>query len=155
MRTELIGNDASRNETNRIGKTMTIAFVVMGEPVPQGSLKSFRLKTGQIVTTHSNRNLMGWRQRIATEAQKLDAPMTSKATLIRMRFVMPRPKSLKKSEVHHTKRPDLDKLIRAVLDGITGILVRDDSQLVDIRATKEYAQPNEQHGVLIELEELP
>jgi Holliday junction resolvase RusA-like endonuclease len=56
---------------------------------------------------------------------------------------------------HDTKRPDLDKLIRAILDGITGILIEDDSQVVNITATKQYAQANEQHGVLIELEEMP
>ncbi len=37
-------------------------------------------------------------------------------------------------------RPDLDKLIRAVLDALTGICWRDDSRVVEIRATKRYAE---------------
>jgi len=135
-----------------------ISFFVAGEPAPKGSTRSF-YTGGKVITTNANRRTKDWEMRIATEAQACAAGTgrahTDKAVRIVARFVLIRPKSLPKKVVHDIKKPDLDKLIRAVLDGITGILVRDDSQLVDIRATKQYAQANEQHGVLIELEELP
>jgi Holliday junction resolvase RusA-like endonuclease len=35
--------------------------------------------------------------------------------------------------------PDLDKLIRAILDALTGVVWRDDGQVVDIVASKVYA----------------
>ena len=35
-------------------------------------------------------------------------------------------------------KPDLDKLIRAVLDGLTGVAYVDDSQVILIQATKTY-----------------
>ena len=34
--------------------------------------------------------------------------------------------------------PDLDKLIRAVLDGLTGVAYEDDGQVVQIEAQKLY-----------------
>ena len=50
--------------------------------------------------------------------------------------------------------PDLDKL-RAALDGITGILINDDSQVVDLRATKNYAGEDEgRPGAWITIETL-
>jgi Holliday junction resolvase RusA-like endonuclease len=35
-------------------------------------------------------------------------------------------------------RPDVDKLTRAVLDALTGVAYKDDSQVVQINATKHY-----------------
>ena len=42
-------------------------------------------------------------------------------------------------------KPDIDKLARAVLDGITGIVIRDDAQGVEIsvRATSQDAYDKE------------
>jgi Holliday junction resolvase RusA-like endonuclease len=39
-----------------------------------------------------------------------------------------------------TVPPDLDKLIRAVLDGLTGVAYKDDGQVVKITAVKIYGQ---------------
>jgi Holliday junction resolvase RusA-like endonuclease len=50
-----------------------------------------------------------------------------------------------------TVPPDLDKLIRAVLDGLTGVAYKDDGQVVRISAVKIYAQ---KIGVQIGITEL-
>ena len=131
-----------------------ISFFVAGEPAPKGSTRAF-VVNGKPIITNANRNTKDWEMRIATEAQRVSPGTSSLAVGVVARFLLQRPKTLPKKVVHNIKRPDLDKLIRAILDGITGILIEDDSQVVDIRATKQYAQPNEQHGVLIELEEMP
>lgn len=39
-----------------------------------------------------------------------------------------------------TVEPDIDKLSRAVLDALNGVAFRDDSRVVDLRATKVYAE---------------
>jgi crossover junction endodeoxyribonuclease RusA len=39
---------------------------------------------------------------------------------------------------HPAGKPDLDKLIRAVLDALTGLVWRDDSQVVHVEAWKLY-----------------
>ncbi len=46
------------------------------------------------------------------------------------------------------RRPDLDKLCRACLDSLTGIVWRDDAQVVRLEASKDYGAP----GVMIWVE---
>jgi Holliday junction resolvase RusA-like endonuclease len=48
-----------------------------------------------------------------------------------------------------TRRPDLDKLIRSVLDAITGVLIQDDSQIVGLHAVKKYVNINGRPGVTV------
>lgn len=132
-----------------------IEFFVAGTPVPQGSTKAFYIKKVQkVVTTHSNKNTDAWRQRVASEAQRT---LESGAFYeddqrigyeIELTFVFERPKSQPKKWTLNTKRPDLDKLVRAVLDGLTGIIFPDDSQVVRIVADKRYAK-DEGPGLLI------
>ena len=55
-------------------------------------------------------------------------------------FFIERPKSVKRE--HPSVRPDIDKLARAVLDGLTTAGVySDDSQVVDLTASKVYGVP--------------
>lgn len=62
-------------------------------------------------------------------------------------FYFSRPKShfnrkgvlLPSSPILHTKKPDIDNLIKFVLDALNGHLYVDDSQVVSISATKQYA----------------
>lgn len=135
-----------------------IVFFVAGEPVPQGSTKGFYIeKIDRVVITHGNANTTRWRERIATEAQRADTERAVRffnldreaAYEVRVRFLFTRPKSMPKKRVMHTKRPDLDKLVRAVLDGITDVLIPDDSQVMAITARKQYCQPDEQPGLHI------
>lgn len=64
-------------------------------------------------------------------------------------FGMPIPKSTPKSRkeamfegiIKHTKRPDVDNMAKAVLDALShGIAWEDDSQIVRLSITKEYAK---------------
>jgi Holliday junction resolvase RusA-like endonuclease len=135
-----------------------IIFFVAGEPIPQGSTKGFYIeKINRVVITHGNANTTRWRERIATEAQRADAERSTRffsldreaAYEVRVRFLFTRPKSMPKKRTLHTKRPDLDKLVRAVLDGITDVLIPDDSQVMSIYALKQYCQPDEQPGLHI------
>lgn len=54
-------------------------------------------------------------------------------------FHMPRPKSLKKGTVWHTKRPDADNLAKQVMDAGNGFLWSDDAAICDLRISKVYA----------------
>ncbi len=65
-------------------------------------------------------------------------------------FVMRRPAvTPKRSTPPATKRPDLDKLTRAVLDALSGIVWRDDSLIVDLHPSKRLAEIGEQAGARI------
>lgn len=39
---------------------------------------------------------------------------------------------------HHTKKPDVDNCVKAVLDAMNGIVWIDDAQIVSLLARKEY-----------------
>lgn len=49
-----------------------------------------------------------------------------------------RKKSILDGSEDFTKRPDVDNLVKAVLDGLNGVAFRDDSQVVEVMAFKEY-----------------
>lgn len=123
---------------------MNINFDVAGIPQPQGSTRAFVTRAGKAVTTSANKNLKPWRQELATMAMLAVSennahPVTSEAVHVKCIFYFQKPKSTKKSVVQKLTKPDLDKLIRAALDGMTGICYRDDSQVVGVEAYKLFA----------------
>lgn len=141
-----------------------IAFFVAGEPAPKGSTKSFPFKRANgkmgVSTTNANSKTKSWQERVSSEAQRAaehnDYEISSEKGLsINLTFCLTRPKSIsvKKRPTPITK-PDLDKLTRAVMDGLTHILYTDDSQVVVIFATKAYGDKGEPAGCYIELKEL-
>jgi crossover junction endodeoxyribonuclease RusA len=76
------------------------------------------------------------------------------ADCVDLAFVMPRPKSAPKTKtLPAVKRPDIDKLTRAILDAITGICLVDDSQVVGLKASKRIALPGEYPGCHITITE--
>lgn len=74
---------------------------------------------------------------------------------LRCAFVLKRPVSTPKSRPTPpaTKRPDLDKLVRAVGDALTGTVYAEDSLVVELVATKRVAEEGEQPGVRIDVHE--
>jgi crossover junction endodeoxyribonuclease RusA len=128
-----------------------------GIPVPQGSMRSFRHRTtGKVVTMADRPDLGTWRQTIAAAAVAQGAaiplPMTATAIRLTATFYLPRPKSLSRRVRHPHKRPDLDKLLRALLDALTGIAWADDGQVVRFGdVEKVYATPQEPPGVAFEV----
>jgi crossover junction endodeoxyribonuclease RusA len=131
----------------------TIAFTVPGKPAPQGSKRH----VGRGIMVESSKELGPWRERVALAAHNamLAQPLLSGAITLTLDFVMPRPKSApKRSTPPAVKRPDVDKLARAILDAITDVIIADDSQVVDLRATKRLADLGETPGVAITVEQL-
>lgn len=120
------------------GSSMTTtSFFVPGTPAPQGSKKH----VGNGVMIESSKHLKLWRAKVAWAAkQHIKAPRAG-AIRLDLHFVMPRPKShygtgrnadkLKTyAPASHVQKPDLDKLVRAVGDALTGVAYVDDSQTV-------------------------
>jgi Holliday junction resolvase RusA-like endonuclease len=127
-----------------------IAFTVIGVAQPQGSAKAFvpfawaaaavrRKQAPRAIVTHDNPRVKGWQQLVAEQAQSVvgDALFMGPVVLT-VTFRLPRPISLPKHTQHHTKTPDLDKLVRAIGDGLTGVVFLDDKQIVDLHARKIY-----------------
>ena len=118
---------------------------VYGNPAPQGSKRVFN---GRVVEASGNK-LKVWRKAIATACQNI---VTEEHSLllgpvrVEVDFYLPRPASvtIKKRSLPIVP-PDLDKLLRGLLDGIgqSEMIWGDDSQVVEVAATKFYADDTE------------
>jgi Holliday junction resolvase RusA-like endonuclease len=90
----------------------------------------------------------------------------TKCVRVSLIFRLKRPKShyrtgkfsdvLKEEHVatRHGKRPDADKLARAVLDGLTGVVFVDDSQVFDLSVLKTWQKRDEPEGCYIKVTEI-
>lgn len=141
-----------------------VRFFVPGIPAPKGSARAFFVKNlNRAVITNANAKTKPWEQAIRAEAHAAEgiagcAPHTA-AVRVTATFYFPRPKGhfgakgLKPAAPReNTKKPDLDKLARALLDALTGIAFVDDSQVIDLRVEKRYV-PNDgsQPGMAVEI----
>lgn len=109
-----------------------IEFRVEGQPIPQGSMKVIN---GHVIHSQGSA-LANWRSAIALSARRAGAFPKKDAITISMTFVMAKPKTVKRLEP--SVAPDLDKLVRAVLDALTAIAYLDDGQVTEIYAKKIY-----------------
>lgn len=136
-----------------------VEFFVPGRPIAQGSKRH----VGRGVLIESARDLGPWRERVALAAHNA-AQYCDTDTLqtlyngpvdVRLDFVMPRPKSAPKTRTPAaTKRPDIDKLIRAALDALTGVIFADDAQVTHLHATKRLADIAETPGVHVTVDDV-
>jgi Holliday junction resolvase RusA-like endonuclease len=118
-----------------------VEFIVLGVAQSKGSMRHYTPK-GHVnpIITSSNRNLKAWEQLVAHTAQHAaHGVFFTGPVSVELRIRFSRPKSLAKKVQHHTVTPDLDKLARGALDGLTGIVYRDDSQVVALSAVKTFA----------------
>ena len=53
------------------------------------------------------------------------------------------------------QRPDIDKLERAILDSLTGVIWEDDSQVIKVYKHKRRARPDEEIGAEILITRYP
>jgi crossover junction endodeoxyribonuclease RusA len=116
---------------------------VEGVPIQQGSMR--HIGYGRMIHNKAV-ELAAWRADIANAAKLAGCTPILDPIEITMRFRVKRPKSVKRD--YPTVAPDLDKYIRGVLDGLTGVAYNDDSQVIDIKAQKIYS---EAPGVDIEI----
>ena len=80
-----------------------------------------------------------YEERIAYEVYRQGATKMQGPIFISIGFFYKRPKRMKNPE-RHTKRPDLDNLIKGVLDALNGVLWDDDAQIASLDADKWYAE---------------
>jgi crossover junction endodeoxyribonuclease RusA len=82
-------------------------------------------------------DLATWRTLVGYSAKQAGCTPVDSPIIISMRFRLKRPKTVKRERP--TVPPDLDKLVRGVNDALTGIAFTDDSQIVQLTASKEYS----------------
>ena len=126
-----------------------VTFTVYGVPSPQGSLRAMPLgaKAGgraiivQGGTKESRERLLSWRDSCGAAARAALAgqPALAVACAVVVAFYLPRPKSAPKSVIYPAKKPDLDKLVRSLMDALSQVAFIDDALVVDVMACKRFA----------------
>lgn len=124
-----------------------ICLEVVGTPQPQGN-KTGMVRGGRVVMLEGRRPdareaFKSWRDAVARAGRDWQAThsqaLLDEPVAIDITFRLPRPKSSPKRRLYPDGRPDVDKLGRAVLDAITGIIITNDSRVVDLNTRKRFA----------------
>lgn len=142
-----------------------LEFWVPGKAQPAGSKRGF-LVGGRVVITDANRNAKDWKTDVQVAAIKamddhgleiLSGPLSVSFTFHRLRpkshFLTDGERLSAKGarEEWPTSKPDLLKLARGVEDAMTGIVYRDDSQIVIENLRKDW---RDIEGVQVRVQEL-
>lgn len=147
---------------------------IPGKPQTKGSAKAFPFKRKDgslgVSVTNDNAKSKPWQEAISA-AVKADLAKRRHGAKYRhaeelytgpvslsIQIVVQRPKShlSKDGSVKPRQpsfplvKPDMDKVERAILDGLTGVFYEDDNQVVHKRTTKIYADAANPLGVWIE-----
>ena len=131
-----------------------IKVVVFGEAQPAGSKRAFvHPHTGKTIVTDANAKSRPWKNRVAQAAGEqhrggiLDGPVILEVTFYEARtkghYGTGRNAGVVKDSapMYPAKKPDATKLLRGVEDALTGIVWRDDAQVVEQFVSKRYGDP--------------
>lgn len=116
----------------------SMTFTVFGAPATKGSTVSFQGKRGMVVLPDC-KTLAAWTQAVgwAARARRVAMAPAGSGVVVDAVFQFVRPKS-DPNRPHPTVKPDIDKLLRALLDALTGVGYLDDAQVVYIGGRKVY-----------------
>ena len=118
-----------------------IKITISGDPTPKA-----RPRVTKRGITYNPQKKISDDVRLQVKAQYGDDPIEG-AVGVLMEFHMPIPKSYSKKKkqlietgkIFHTKKPDIDNLEKFILDCMNGIVFKDDSQIVQTYARKQYS----------------
>lgn len=139
---------------------MKQTFRYDGIPKAQGRPRFARM--GKFVKAYDPKDSRQYKDNIAAQivAQKPVLIDREKPIRLWLSFYLPRPKGHynSKGEIKlqhlpsfHTKKPDLDNMVKAIKDSLKGILWYDDSQVYFTEATKSYSDKASVHIIVEDL----
>jgi Holliday junction resolvase RusA-like endonuclease len=148
----------------------SIEFAVRGLPIAQGTARAFVAGGRARIATDANRSnspIGAWRGAIASACSDAmgSSPALTGPVVVSAWFVFPRPGAhflpanrsrlapeLRLDAPRYVERkPDLDKLSRALLDGITNVAIRDDAQVARLNARKVYEDDELRPGCTVRI----
>ena len=118
--------------------TGPLSFTVMGPPAVKGSTFAFANRRGRVITKQDSKNGKAWARSVAIIAASFGRPMIPKGTGVIVDVVYEFEPPIRLGRSDPCVRPDVDKLARALLDALTGVVYHDDGQVVDLHVTKIY-----------------
>lgn len=140
--TELLPWPASLTGTGRC--------FIPGTPIPQGSHKAY-VVNGHANVTDDNPQTRPWRADIHAAvrvATGLGIVFPAEPVALDLVFVMPRRAAEpKRVTPPHVRKPDADKLTRAVMDALAGLIYTRDQQVTCLHASKRTARIGETPGL--------
>ena len=124
--------------------TFQVIFSVYGEVVPKGRPRFTR--QGRTYTPKKTHDYESEVAMMAKSAMGSSEPLeTPVAVYVYVNMPVPMSYSKKRTEacLSGSERPikktgDLDNMVKTILDGMNGIVYKDDSQIVSLHATKRY-----------------
>lgn len=140
---------------------LTLKFTVLGDPQGKGRPRFYR---GRAVTPKKTRY---YELLVKYEAQQalehmVQLPNFEAPCEVTIDAYYSIPKSYTKKQRHQIAesgswvvrpgKPDLDNIIKSVLDGMNGIVFRDDVQVVSLRAQKHWCEGEELPRVDVKVE---
>ena len=139
---------------------MTVTFTVVGDPAPKGSKTAF-IRNGRAVlvdggpSNGARKRYKAWKVAVfaaaasAMRAQFVagenDGPMDG-AVAVNASFFLRPPKHETRAQralMFCSKQPDVDKLLRAILDPLTELVFTDDARIAYVILEKRYARGRE------------
>lgn len=128
-----------------------LKFIVYGNPIPKARPRM--TKTGHVYTPATTKAFEFLVQQV-WNGQRGKKLITGPIGIYIL-FVLPKPKSVK-NRLYPVVKPDLDNLVKSVLDGLNGFAYKDDCQIIDISAAKRYCgdHPTDKPRTHINIEEL-
>ncbi|MFY1054686.1 RusA family crossover junction endodeoxyribonuclease [Ectopseudomonas khazarica] len=123
-----------------------VSFVVPGEPVGKGRP---RLSTRHgFARMHSTDKTIAYEGLIAHAAQQVMAgrDLIEGPVMVELHIALSIPQSMSKKrkalaaagDLFPTKKPDMDNVIKAIYDGLNGVVWKDDVQVVDAHVRKRF-----------------
>lgn len=140
---------------------LTLKFTVLGDPQGKGRPRFYR---GRAVTPKKTRDYEALVRHEAQQALEhmVQLPNFEAPCEVSIDVYYTVPKSYTKKQrlqiaesgpwMVRPGKPDLDNIIKSVLDGMNGIVFRDDVQVVALRARKEWCPDDEQPRVEVKIE---
>ena len=129
--------------------TFVVTFKIPGKPEGKGRPRFAR--RGKFVTTYTDNKTRTYESKIkdiAMVAMGASMPLTTPLEAF-IYISYPVPASYSKTRKadclanteRPNKKPDIDNVVKAVCDSINGVVYVDDTQIVDLHATKVYGEP--------------
>jgi len=157
----LAGTEEPKNNQTGMWGIMgeRIFLSVPGKPIAKKRPRFAR--RGKYVTTYNDQETEEGRFLFEVQKQFKREPVTC-AVKVNLKFFMPIPKSTSKKnyalmavyQIDHTKKPDIDNLIKFALDCLNGVVYHDDSQIIKISGSKVY-HPVGLTEIIVELRDFP
>ena len=135
-------------------------FVVVGKPIPKGNKKPIRRKNGKLGVREANPEAAVFGQLVkiisAKSAREQGRKVLAGPTAVQVHFEMPKPKS-KLPDIREgwpAAKPDSDKLVRTVRDGLSNVQYEDDNGICWLLVTKRYVLDGQPPATTIQVDPL-